>query len=97
MGIIQNGNTSIIGLMIESHLKGGNQPNTGKLADLEYGVSITDGCLSFEETAEAIREFNRRERRERWVFMVPERRPDRMYGTRIKRIELIGSETTEFI
>ncbi len=56
-GQISKGNTSIIGLMIESHLKSGNQTCSEKADNLEYGVSITDSCLSFEETEEAIRGF----------------------------------------
>lgn len=51
---INKGNKSIFGLMIESHLKGGNQVVTKDLKDLQYGVSITDGCLSFSDTEEAI-------------------------------------------
>ena len=43
---IQNGNKSIIGMMIESHPKGGNQKLTADLSQLEYGKSITDGCLT---------------------------------------------------
>ena len=56
---IRNGNKSIVGLMIESNLKGGNQVYFKKSNDLEYGVSITDACLSFDETKEAIRVFSR--------------------------------------
>jgi 3-deoxy-7-phosphoheptulonate synthase len=52
---IVDGNQSIIGLMIESHLKEGSQKITENLNDLEYGVSITDGCISWETTEEAIR------------------------------------------
>ena len=52
---IRNGNKSIIGLMIESHLKGGNQKLTSNPADLEYGKSITDGCLDWESTVAALR------------------------------------------
>lgn len=51
---IQNGNKSIIGMMIESHLKGGNQKLTADLSQLEYGKSITDGCLDWDSTVEAI-------------------------------------------
>ena len=40
-------NPGIRGLMIESHLSGGRQ-DMG--ADMRYGVSITDGCLGFEDT-----------------------------------------------
>lgn len=54
---IKNGNRSIIGLMIESHLKGGNQKLTANLDELEYGKSITDGCLDWESTVAALRNF----------------------------------------
>jgi len=46
---ICQGNKSIIGMMLESHLKAGNQ----KLNDpdkLEYGVSVTDGCIDWDAT-----------------------------------------------
>lgn len=42
----------IVGLMLESHLFEGQQALT---KDLKYGVSITDGCISFETTAEIIK------------------------------------------
>ncbi|MGO2885226.1 MAG: 3-deoxy-7-phosphoheptulonate synthase [Psychrobacter celer] len=51
---IQNGNKSIIGMMIESHLKGGNQKLTADLSQLEYGKSITDGCLDWDSTVTAL-------------------------------------------
>lgn len=47
---IVHGNTSIVGLMIESHLKGGRQDIPKQLCDLEYGKSVTDGCLDWEST-----------------------------------------------
>ena len=53
---ILEGNKSIIGVMLESHLKGGNQSIPAKLADLEYGVSVTDACMSWQTTEEAILE-----------------------------------------
>ena len=53
---ILEGNQSIVGLMVESHLKFGNQKIPANLDDLEYGVSITDGCISWETTEESIRE-----------------------------------------
>ena len=46
---------SIYGLMLESYLNGGNQPLKGSLENLHYGISITDPCLSFEETEEILR------------------------------------------
>ena len=51
---ILEGNNSIVGLMVESHLKFGAQKISANLDDLEYGKSITDGCISWEQTEEAI-------------------------------------------
>lgn len=53
---IIEGNTSIIGLMIESNLKPGNQKIPADLSELEYGVSVTDGCIGWEETESALRD-----------------------------------------
>lgn len=44
------GNDAIIGLMLESHLLEGNQKITENIADLSYGISVTDACISFETT-----------------------------------------------
>ena len=49
-----SGNQAIIGLMLESHLKQGSQENSGNLATLQYGVSITDACISWETTEDLI-------------------------------------------
>ena len=46
---IANGDKRIIGTMIESHLRAGNQPLVDG-QELVYGQSITDACLSWEET-----------------------------------------------
>ncbi|QWV99205.1 3-deoxy-7-phosphoheptulonate synthase [Geomonas nitrogeniifigens] len=54
------GNRSISGVMIESYLKEGNQPMPKNLAELTYGVSITDSCISWETTEKALREAHRR-------------------------------------
>jgi 3-deoxy-7-phosphoheptulonate synthase len=52
---ILESNQSIIGIMLESHLKAGNQSSTNKtLKDLEYGVSITDGCIDWETTEDLL-------------------------------------------
>lgn len=51
---ILEGNQSIVGLMIESNIKHGRQNIPANLDDLEYGLSVTDGCISWEETEEAI-------------------------------------------
>lgn len=47
---ITDGNRSIVGLMLESHLRGGHQPIPKDLSTLEYGVSITDPCIDWETT-----------------------------------------------
>ncbi|MFL0802784.1 MAG: 3-deoxy-7-phosphoheptulonate synthase [Agarilytica sp.] len=47
---IIEGNKSIIGVMIESHLGAGNQKMPADLSDLKYGVSITDACIDWETT-----------------------------------------------
>ncbi len=49
------GSRSICGFMVESNLKEGNQPLGGNLADLEYGLSITDACVGWDETEEMLR------------------------------------------
>ncbi|MBE9052549.1 3-deoxy-7-phosphoheptulonate synthase [Nostocales cyanobacterium LEGE 11386] len=51
---IVDGNTSIVGMMLESHLYEGNQPITGKREELKYGVSVTDKCISWDETEKII-------------------------------------------
>jgi len=51
---IIDGNTSIIGVMLESHLKAGNQKLTDDKSQLEYGKSITDGCIDWETTENAL-------------------------------------------
>lgn len=47
-------NPAIVGLMLESHISGGKQCLTKNLRQLRYGVSITDACLSWEETEELL-------------------------------------------
>jgi 3-deoxy-7-phosphoheptulonate synthase len=47
---IVDGNRSIVGLMLESNLKAGNQSIPKDLAKLEYGLSITDPCIDWGAT-----------------------------------------------
>ena len=56
------GEDRIVGVMIESHLKAGRQEQKPG-ADLEYGVSITDACIGWDDSipvldklAEAVRQ-----------------------------------------
>jgi 3-deoxy-7-phosphoheptulonate synthase len=52
---ILEGNQSVIGVMLESHLNLGNQSSEGKaVEDLQYGVSITDGCIDWQQTDDVI-------------------------------------------
>ncbi|MGA1598769.1 MAG: 3-deoxy-7-phosphoheptulonate synthase [bacterium] len=44
---IDDGNQSIIGVMIESNLEGGNQKVS---PEMKYGVSITDACIDWGST-----------------------------------------------
>ena len=52
-GQIAHGDARIIGVMFESHLKPGRQDlMPGK--ELVYGMSITDGCLGWEESRQVL-------------------------------------------
>jgi 3-deoxy-7-phosphoheptulonate synthase len=54
---VGEGSRRIVGAMIESHIHAGAQPFTpghGDPAALAYGVSITDPCLGWEQTVEAL-------------------------------------------
>jgi len=51
---ILEGNQSIIGVMLESHLNEGAQKLGPDKSKLEYGVSITDGCIGWETTEQAL-------------------------------------------
>ncbi len=53
---ICEGNTSIIGLMLESNLEWGNQPIPRDVSQLRYGVSVTDACMDWATTEKTLRE-----------------------------------------
>lgn len=53
---IVEGNNSIVGLMIESNINAGNQSIPANLDELEYGVSVTDGCIDWETTERCLRD-----------------------------------------
>lgn len=53
---VVTGNSPIIGLMLESHLGAGNQKIPANLADLQYGVSVTDGCIDWATTERTLSE-----------------------------------------
>jgi 3-deoxy-7-phosphoheptulonate synthase len=54
---IKNGNSSIRGFMIESNLNFGKQDIPQNLEQLQYGVSVTDECLGWNETEDALKKF----------------------------------------
>ncbi|WP_163936699.1 3-deoxy-7-phosphoheptulonate synthase [Paraferrimonas sp. SM1919] len=51
---IVDGNKSIIGIMLESHLNSGNQSSDLPKSQLQYGVSITDACIDWQTTEELL-------------------------------------------
>lgn len=54
---IAGGDNRIMGVMIESNLKSGNQ-HVIEGQSLNYGQSITDGCLSWNETVPLLRQLS---------------------------------------
>ena len=56
MAQVANGSRSIVGLMLESHLRAGSQKIPRNLQELRYGVSITDGCIDWPTTESLLRE-----------------------------------------
>ena len=66
---IVEGNNSIVGMMLESHLHGGRQEIPADLSQLRYGVSVTDACIDWETTEALIRAS-----RDRLAEVLPERR-----------------------
>lgn len=54
---IENGNTSIVGFMLESYLEWGSQPvRIGMRDKLDRGVSVTDPCIDWATTETLLRE-----------------------------------------
>ncbi len=57
-GQMAGGSRSVFGVMVESHLHAGAQkftPGKDKAAELEYGKSITDACLGWDDSTELLR------------------------------------------
>ncbi|MGF1684633.1 3-deoxy-7-phosphoheptulonate synthase [Photobacterium minamisatsumaniensis] len=52
---IREGNKSIIGLMLESHINEGSQSSDLPRDEMAHGVSITDACISWEATETLLR------------------------------------------
>ena len=52
---IREGNRSIVGMMVESHIEAGNQSIPKDLSQLRYGCSVTDACVDWKTTENMIR------------------------------------------
>ena len=53
---IRDGNRSLMGLMIESHLHAGQQPISSDRSAMAYGVSVTDACIDWKDTEALLKE-----------------------------------------
>jgi 3-deoxy-7-phosphoheptulonate synthase len=53
---ILEGNQSIVGAMLESHLEWGSQSIPDDLSQLKYGVSVTDACIDWKTTEQTLRD-----------------------------------------
>ena len=53
---VVNGNTSLVGIMIESNIVAGNQKIPEDLSQLKYGCSVTDACVDWLTTEKMIRD-----------------------------------------
>jgi 3-deoxy-7-phosphoheptulonate synthase len=51
---ILSGNKSIFGVMLESNLFSGKQKILSDKESMKYGVSVTDGCIDWNETVSVI-------------------------------------------
>ena len=53
---IREGNTSIIGVMIESFIEAGNQPILADRSQMLYGCTVTDACINWPTTERLLTE-----------------------------------------
>lgn len=86
---LRAGETSIIGVMIESNINEGNQkvPAEGP-AGLKKGVSITDACINWESTVEVL---------ESLAEAVRERRKHTSNGHQNKRVKVLEEGTADVV
>jgi len=57
---VLEGNRSIVGLMLESHLEAGSQKIPPDRSLLRYGVSVTDACIDWATTERLLRDLDAR-------------------------------------
>ncbi|KLN45762.1 phospho-2-dehydro-3-deoxyheptonate aldolase [Providencia rettgeri] len=55
---IVNGNESITGIMLESHINEGNQTSEQPRDAMKYGVSVTDACINWQTTETVLRQLH---------------------------------------
>ncbi len=55
---LKAGSKNVMGIMIESHIKEGNQKLTSDLSKLVYGQSITDACINLQTTEQLLEELS---------------------------------------
>ena len=68
---IRDGNQSVIGFMLESHLEAGQQKIGADPSKLRRGVSVTDACIDWTTTQAVLREA-----RERLLDVLPQRKAE---------------------
>lgn len=56
VGQARAGTRSIMGFMLESNLRAGNQALAADRSALAYGVSITDACIDWAATERCVNE-----------------------------------------
>lgn len=56
LALRREGHAGIVGAMLESNIFEGNQSIPSDLSQLRYGVSVTDGCISWEATEHLLSE-----------------------------------------
>ncbi|KAG6953635.1 hypothetical protein JG688_00012731 [Phytophthora aleatoria] len=55
-GIVAEGNSNVLGVMIESNIVEGNQSLGDDPSKLVYGQSITDACINWDDTVTTLKE-----------------------------------------
>ncbi|MEQ5203055.1 3-deoxy-7-phosphoheptulonate synthase [Providencia rettgeri] len=55
---IINGNESITGIMLESHINEGNQTSEQARDSMKYGISVTDACINWQTTETVLRKLH---------------------------------------
>ncbi|KLN45793.1 phospho-2-dehydro-3-deoxyheptonate aldolase [Providencia rettgeri] len=55
---IVNGNESITGIMLESHINEGNQTSEQPRDAMKHGVSVTDACINWQTTETVLRQLH---------------------------------------